>query len=288
MALVWAVESAVLGLWALALSAFSTPFHVFLARCHASIAALTLLAHLLCAARQLDAGHAISEAFVCAVSGLLLMYVMALLDPSPALFALPSVDGLLPLDGCIGLGWFSAAAVSALGMALSHRGRPCKLMFHHHGYHMAIVPPSFLVLWLYNYDGQAAEPVSQAIQFFYEGIRVTHWLYTLTLAGLWGVFIVLQATGEALPSGRFPHALAVVLKFAGRSACVLIPVSAALTARTNGQAILAWVLAGIGAANVADWLWMVDRTFGAAPVEAEDDGPPPPDPAAVMLRWKHQ
>ena len=301
-ALVWAVESAILGLWALVFSLYSNPFHTFIARSHASISGVTLAAHLFCAARDLDIGHEISEAFVCAVTGLWLMYTVALMDAGnyTTLFTMPVLDGFLPLDGCIGLGWFSAAFVSALGMALSHRGRKCKLMFHHFGYHMIIVPPSFLVFWLYNYDGRAAEPVSQAIQFFYDGIEMTHFIYSLVLAGLWGVFIVLQATGEMLqfeldwPSfsdmsanGWLRYALSVLLKSAGRLACILIPISAALTANTKAQIILAWVLTGIGTANLFDWLRVVDGVLGKR--EAEPESPSihiNSDPAALSLRWR--
>lgn len=300
--LVWAVESGLLGLWALVLAEFSTPFHSFIAYSHSAIALFTLLMQLLAAARSLDIGPAVAEAFVCAVSGLLCVYIMALLDPGnyTLLFSMPVVEGLLPMDACIGLGWFSAALASAMGMALSGRGRKRALMFHHFGYHMLIVPPSFLVFWLYNYDGQASEPVSQAIAFLYQGVRITHWLYTLVLAGLWAAFVVLQATGESLQlEGEWPDFsemtargeirwyLSVALKLAGRLACVLIPISAAFTARTRPQVILSWILTGIGGLNAVDWLHYVDRIFSKT--EAEPLPDPSPqftrifDPAALSL-----
>ena len=80
-ALVWATESAILGLWALVYSLYSNPFHAFIARSHALISASTLLLQLFAAARNLPIEHAISEAFVCAVSSQLLIYITVFLDP---------------------------------------------------------------------------------------------------------------------------------------------------------------------------------------------------------------
>jgi hypothetical protein len=211
-ALVWSVESVVIGLWALVFVQFvSNPLHTFVARTQLIIAGATLLMQLINTARVLPAVHAISEAYVSAVSGLFIAYLMVLLDPdnysNPKLFSMGVFGGFLPIDACVALGWFSAALISGIGMALSERGRPSKLMFHHFGYHMLIVPPSFLVFWLYNYDGAStAEPLSQAVQFLYSGARITHFVYTLLLICIWGVFIVLQATGELLQfeAGRAP------------------------------------------------------------------------------------
>jgi hypothetical protein len=309
-ALVWSVESVVLGLWALVFSLYSNPFHSFVAYSHVLISGFTLIAHLFAAARDLPIRHAISDAFVCAVCSLFVVYLMAIFDVSnPLLFSMSVLGDFLPLDACIGLAWFSAALVSALGMALSERGRRCTLMFHHFGYHMLIVPPSFLVFWLYNYDGAAAEPVSGAIAYLYRGIRITHFLYTMVLVGIWGAFVVLQATGECLrfeaewpdfermsANGGLRYALSVLLKLAGRAACVLIPISAAFTAKTSQQVILAWVLTGIGAVNALDWLKPLDylllgRRNTPAPLEDSESrslgvrfrAPSNLDPAAVAL-----
>ena len=310
-ALVWSVESVLIGLWALVLVQFGpSPFHSFIARTHLLISGATLLAQVFNSARALSAAHAIAEAHVCAVSGLFVMYAMVLLDPDayadPKLFATSVVGGFLPLDACIGLGWFGAALVSAIGMALSERGRPSKLMFHHFGYHMLIVPPSLLVFWLYNYDARADEPLSQVILFFYQGARITHFVYTMVLVGIWGVFIVLQATGEYLqfeaewPSfsqmsanGGLRYGLSLVLKLAGRFACILIPLSAAFTAKTAAQVILAWALVLVGALNAFDWLRVVDRFLGNDAVRPLESAFAPPvraafDPAALPLRdtWR--
>jgi hypothetical protein len=310
-ALVWSVESVLIGLWALVLvSLGSSPFHTFIARTQLLVSGATLLFQLINTSRALPAAHAISEAYVCAVSGLFLMYVVVLLDTDnykdPKLFALSVFGDFLPADACVGLGWFAAAFVSAIGMALSERGRSSKLMLHHFGYHMVIVPPSILIFWLYNYDGAASEPLSQAIQLFYSGARITHFFYTMVLIGIWGVFIVLQATGEYLqfeaewPSfsqmtanGGLRFALSFILKLAGRFACVLIPFSATFTAKTAAQVVLTWALVGIGSLNAFDWLQVLDRFISgrgalveARPLESSFQAANNKtfDPAALPLR----
>lgn len=292
-ALVWSVESVILGLWALVFvtTVSSSPFHSFIVRSYLIVAGATLCLQLYASARALAIGHAVSEAFVCFVTGLLLVYLMALLDPrnhtDPNLFSLPLLDDLLPLDACVGLAWFCAALISAIGMALSERGRVCTLMFHHFGYHILIVPPSILVFWLYNYDAVADEPVAQGIAYFYHGARVTHFVYTLVLIGIWSVFVALQATGECLQfeaewpasfgemtaNGGLRYALSVLLKLTGRAACVLIPISAALTARSNAQVLLAWALTGIGGVNAFDWLRVVDALVSGRRQQPQQDEP---------------
>ena len=147
-ALVWSTESVLLGLWALVFSAYSTPLHVFVARSHVLISAFTLLLHLYVKARGLVIGSAISQAFVCAVSALFLVYI-ALLCAENSLarfFKMPSV-GWLPLDACIGLAWFVVALISSVGMALSFvDSRGCSLMFHSYGAHLVIVLPCLSVI----------------------------------------------------------------------------------------------------------------------------------------------
>jgi hypothetical protein len=278
-ALVWSVESVVIGLWALVFVQFvSNPFHTFVARAQLIVAGATLLMQLINSARVLAVAPAISEAYVCAVSGLFLVYLMVLFDAdnysNPKFFSMGTFGNLLPIDACVALGWFGAALISGIGMALSERGRPSALMFHHFGYHILIVPPSFLVFWLYNYDGTStSEPLSQAVRFLYEGARITHFIYTMLLICIWGVFIVLQATGEFLQFGteEWPsfsqmtttdglrYGLSVLLKLLGRCACILIPLSAAFTTKTTSQAMLAWALVAVGAANAFDWLQIFDR-----------------------------
>jgi hypothetical protein len=212
------------------------------------------------------------------------------------------------VDACVGVGWFSAVLVGGIGMALSERGRPSALMLHHYGYHMLIVPPSFLVFWLYNYDGtSASEPLSQTVQFLRQGARITHFIYTMLLVGVWGAFIVLQATGALLQQRNPPaffqmsateglrYGVSGLLKLLGRCACILIPLSAVFTAKTTSQTLLAWGLVAVGAANAFDWLQILDQLFGGgskgahiAPVETppmEASLPRTFDPAALALRY---
>jgi len=304
-ALIWAVESVVIGLWALVLSSFNpNPFHTFIARCHVLIAGFTLALQLLVSARMLPIGHSVSEAFVCAVFSLFTLYLTVLLDSrnysDTHLFSLPVLGGFLPLDGCIGIGWFGASIISALGMALCERGRPAKLMLHHFGYHMLIVPPSFLVFWLYNYDAKTVEPVSQSIKLFNQGAIVSHFVYAMVLMSIWIVFIVLQATGECIQFGaEWPstttitvrYVVSTVVKTLGRAACILIPLSALFSVRSNSQVILIWVLIAIGLANSFDWLqildWILGKTNEAPPtLESRFQYTTIQDPAALNLHFK--
>lgn len=306
MTLTWSVESVILGMWALALASVNpNPFHTFVARCHLILSGFTLVAQLIVSARVLPVAHAISEAFACAVFGLLAMYLTVLLDSKnysdPRLFSFSVLGQFVPLDGCVGIGWFCTAIISVLGMALSERGRPTKLMLHPFGYHMLIVPPSFLVFWLYNYNATATDPVSQTMHMF---AVAGHFVYALVLIGLWGVFILLQATGEWI---QWPntanderitlrYVTAMAIKIMGSAACIVIPVSALFSVRTNAQAILFWVFIGVGVANTYDWLQIVDWVFRktsssshqefVAPLQPSDGITSRMDPAALMLHFK--
>jgi len=152
-ALVWSTESVLLGLWALVFSTYSTPLHVFVARSHVLISSFTLLLHLYVKSRGLVIGPAISQAFVCAVSALFLVYISMLCAENSAarFFKMPSV-GWLTLDACIGLAWFVVALISSVGMALSFvkKDSPEKhtlsLMFHSYGVHLVIVLPCLSVI----------------------------------------------------------------------------------------------------------------------------------------------
>jgi len=286
-ALVWATESTILGLWALVYSLYSNPFHAFIARSHVLISGLTLILHLTATARNLPIDQAISEAFVCAVSSLLLMYVIVLLDPSKysAFFTMSTIE-LIPLDGCIGLAWFAAVFVSALGMALCERGRKSSLMFHHFGYHMLVVPPSFLILWLYDYDGSVKEPISSAIGMIQSS---AHQVFFAILSILWGLFIFLQATGEGI--NQFEHGWSCadiwvytfpsqLFKFLGRTLPVLIAFSATVASQTTSQTILSWVLMGIAAANSLDFIdfgaWACARIAAFCAQKPPDNSPSAP------------
>jgi hypothetical protein len=280
--LVWSVESAVLGIWALVFSLYSTPFHAFIARSHAMISGFNLIIQLISAARDLDIGHAMSEAFVCAVSALFLVYIASLLDTSnhKRFFSMPSA-GILPLDAVFGIAWFCAAIVSSTGMALSEVGKGGKqtaLMFHQYGYHTSIVLPSFLMLWLYNYDANNHnEPVYKSIAFTKtNNVTITHTLLFTVYACIWGWYVVSQLLGERyLNSGKpWPssndmscgswtaYCISAFLKYLGRGGCVLIPLSAAFTANTHAQTLLAWTLVAVSAAYALDIMSNVERLFG--------------------------
>lgn len=301
--LTWSVESAVLGLWALALSSINpNPFHTFIARAHVFISAFTLAVQLLASARLLPIHYAVAEAFVCTVFSLFLMYLVVLFDSqnytNNALFSFPVIDRFIPLDGCICVGWFCASIISALGMSLSERGRATNLMFHRFGYHMLIVPPSFLALWLYNYNANNADPISHTTTILNQGVAVSRFAYTMVLIGIWGVYIVLQATGECILFGAewpattqitWRYVLSAIVKFLGRAACILIPVSALFSVRTAAQIILFWVLIGIGVLNAYDWLQPLNWMFGTYTLPQTFTSKfesKTADPAAVTLHFK--
>ena len=313
-ALIWATESSLLAGWALVFVMYTgNAFHTFIARSYALVCASTLVLQILAAAQDIPVlGHAASESLACAVSSLLLIYVAVLLDPSnyTTMFSMPtSMAELIPLDAFIGLGWFSAVLVGSLGMALCDRGRKTPLMFHHFGYHMLTVLPSMVILWLYDYGGSKDEPVSFVLRLVH---ATAHRIFFLILAGLWGLFIFLQITGEGvdqLSGDPFPRnirqvncdfilfrLIPAILKLLGRAFPVLIPVSAAMIAPTMSQSILAWTLAGIAGVNVFDFLDLFRWIIGARSSSRDEDedfhpsAPPQSmfsaqyDPAAI--RWR--
>lgn len=309
-ALVWSVESVILGVWALLFSFYSTPFHSFIASSHVMISGFTLVLQLISSARDLPIRYSVSESFSCAVTALALVYTAAILDTAnhARFFSMQSAGGLLPLDAAIGTAWFCAAMTSATGMALSgvKHGQRAALMFHQYGYHMSIVLPSMLLLWLYNYDAESkSEPVNKGITYF-ANITITHAILFIVYTGIWGWFVVSQFLGEGFLTmgGEWPswknitsrelilYMLASLLKFIGRCGCVLIPLSAALTAHTSAQIILAWTLTGIASIYAIDLMGFIDRLFGArrpiptteypaqptAPVMMETEFTPPNEP----------
>lgn len=166
-------------------------------------------------------------------------------------------------------------------MALSEVGKGGKkaaLMFHQYGYHTSIVLPSFLMLWLYNYDAQNhSDPVYKGIAFTQKNkITITHTILFTVYACIWGWYVVSQLLGERyLNSGKpWPsskemscgswtaYCISAFLKFLGRSGCVLIPLSAAYTANTYAQAFMAWTLVGVSAAYALDIMSNIERLFG--------------------------
>ena len=163
--LIWSVESVLLGLWALVLSSYSTPLHVFIARSHVLIASLTLVLHLYIKSRDLVVGSAVAQAFVCAVTALFLVYFVIVFGvdtkTDTRYFNMPSV-GILTLDACVGLGWFAAALISSLGMAFSFtrktleqsedKAHTTSLMLHSHGFHLVAVAPCLVLAFLSGYE----------------------------------------------------------------------------------------------------------------------------------------
>jgi hypothetical protein len=281
-ALVWSVESAVLGAWGLAFSFHSSPFHAFIARSHSMIAGVNLVLQLIATARGLDIAHATSEAFVCAVTALLLVYVAALLDTTNhrRLFSMPPA-GVLPLDAVFGAAWFCAAMVSATGMALSGvRHQRAALMFHQYGYHVSVVLPSLLMLWLYNYDADNTnDPVHKSISGMTGKISITHTLLFTVYVCIWAWFVAAQFLGEGYLAPRkqrsawndmscgasVAYVSVAGLKFMGRCGCMLIPLSAAFSARTSAQSIMAWTLTGVAGAYAVDLLSNIEWLLGIQP-----------------------
>jgi hypothetical protein len=114
-----------------------------------------MVLHLAVISRNLVVGSAVSQAFLCAVSALFLVYVSAVLDVESVgrYFKMPSV-GLLTLDAVIGLAWFAAAILSGVGMALSFikqapgekRARSTLLMFHRYGVHLVVIIPCIAIM----------------------------------------------------------------------------------------------------------------------------------------------
>jgi hypothetical protein len=167
--LIWSVESVLLGLWALVLSSYSTPLHVFIARSHVLISSFTLVLHLYIKARGLVVGSAVAQAFVCAVTALFLVYFVIVFGVNTKndtrYFNMPSV-GILTLDACIGLGWFAAALISSIGMAFSFTRKTLEqsedvlpeaahttsLMLHSHGFHLVVVAPCLVLAFMSGYE----------------------------------------------------------------------------------------------------------------------------------------
>jgi hypothetical protein len=281
-ALVWSVESAILGLWAIVLSMlYTNAFHTFIARSFALIAAANLLIQIIVTARDIPVSHAVSEAFICCVSALFLVYITALVDyKNNAYFTIADTTGfLIPIDGCIGLAWFCASYVSALGMVFSEKKKTF-LMFHHYGYHVTVVMPSLLIVWLYNYDGSNVKWII--------GKNATHFILFLIYACLWGSFITFQIISQSVKLNAMiawedltfvsgsRYFISVIFKFLGRLGCFVIPVSAILVSKSREHLIISWILTAIAASNAIDWAETISSLFPAQSAE----------PVQVGIRWR--
>lgn len=165
--MIWSVESVLLGLWALVLSSYSTPLHIFVARCHLLVSAFTMVLHLYVRARDLIIASEVSQSFVCFVSALFLGYLSVIFadgsQSNPLFFKLPSV-GLLSLDACVGLAWFAVVLINGVGMAFSSisknessekDGHKTSLMFHSHGFHLVLVFPCLVMAYTSGFSRPA-------------------------------------------------------------------------------------------------------------------------------------
>ena len=250
--LIWSTESAVLGLWAIALAAYASAFHSFVAYSHALLSCLTLAVHLVAVAQNFPIQDVISDAFVCAVSALVLTYVVALSDSNnyTTLFTYPILGGFLPLDGCVGLAWCTAAEVSAIGMALSVKGRRTPLMLHHCGYHISVVLPAYMVLWVDNYSGALL----------------------LALTCIWVLFVAFEIAGQVLTPDNVEWSATLFgqnvnynlfqsLKLFGRLGPMIISIfgAAAASGRSSSQAVLMWLLAAVAIWNTFDWFELIQH-----------------------------
>ena len=259
--LVWAVESVLMGLWALVLSAiFSTPFHRFMAISHLLISSLTAVVALLIVSRNPARAFPVAQAFNCAVTALVLVYVAVLLHPPSYAAAFNSPDvGILPLAGCVGLAWALASLLSATGMALGDSTQKSTLFLHPFGYHLpAVLPCVFITLR----SGMA-------------WLSVIEFIIWVTFAGvhLYAAWISSgMVSSEEDPDAVKPFLncctgmtyagiFAYVTKLLARVACVLVPVLMWLacdkTADVNVLALTTIIIAGMNFlswASVLDWL----------------------------------
>jgi hypothetical protein len=249
--LVWAIESVLMGVWATVLAGvFSTPFHSFMAISHLSISGITAVLQLLIVSRNPARAFAVSQAFVCAVAALALVYLSVLLTPSlhATAFGSPSV-GILPLGGCVGLAWCLASMLSATGMALGDNAQKSTLFLHPFGYHLPVMLPCVF-------------------------IAMEKKLLVLAVVELivWGAYVALHffaasvASGPTAPGGFFsccsgmtgPQIFSFVLKGIARIACLLVPVVTWFV----GPPVLAVTTLVIAAMNFFSWASVLDWVLG--------------------------
>ena len=250
--LVWAIESVLMGLWATVLAnMFSTRFHQFMAISHLSISGITAVLQLLIVSRNPARAFAVSQAFVCAVAALALVYLAVLLDPSSYAAALGSPSaGILPLAGCVGLAWAIACMLSATGMALGDSTQKSTLFLHPFGYHLPTMLPCVFI----------------AIQENLTFLAVVELI-------VWGAYVALHFFATSMASeptaghGGFLsccsgmtglQVFAFVLKGVARTACLLVPVITWFV----GPPVLAVTTLVIAAMNFFSWASVIDWLLG--------------------------
>lgn len=256
-ALIWSIESVVLGLWALVFAQYSTPLHVFIARSHVLISSFTALLHLVIISRDLVVGSAVSQAFLCAVSALFLVYMAAILTvdadgkPPAVYFTMPSV-GLLTLDAVIGLAWFCMAMLSGLGMALSFvkpatgdiKAKKTLLMFNRYGVHLVVVFPCLVL-------------VPSTLVYFSVIVWLIHLVYMAVTVGGVDITSIVLKQGEDFQSMRWYQmalfGVLYVFHMIFRFASIFILLMVLFIVRLNPyQLILLFCLFGVAGATSLD------------------------------------
>ena len=280
--LVWAIESVLMGLWATVLAnMFSTRFHQFMAISHLSISGITAVLQLLIVSRNPARAFAVSQAFVCAVAALALVYLAVLLDPSSYAAALGSPSaGILPLAGCVGLAWAIACMLSATGMALGDSTQKSTLFLHPFGYHLPTMLPCGFIAMQKNLAFLAI--VELIVWGAYVGLHffATSVSSEPAAAGQGGFFSCCSGmTGLQV--------FAFVLKGIARVACLLVPVITWFV----GSPVLAVTTLVIAGMNFFSWANVLDWVLGEY-TTAQLSSVAVMQPAAVAttitapLRWR--
>jgi hypothetical protein len=265
--LVWAVESALLGLWATALSTtLSTRFHVALAMAHLIISTATAVIQLLITTRNPARTFAVAQAFVCAVAALALVEIAAVLYPPgyPRAFdAAPSAMAL-PLGAVVGFGMAVACLLSAVGMALGggDAGQKSSLFLHPVGFHVPVAIPCLYVAVVRESWGVVA-------------LDLILWVVAVVFYAATGCCCVPQDPATAPQSflncdTSWRGIARFVVRYLGSIACALVPVITWLFcaggADLNLVALVALVIAGM---NLLRWASFLDWALGSYTVADE-------------------
>jgi hypothetical protein len=160
---VWTIEAVLLGLWGLGLvHAYWTAFHFWFVVCQLSVSISTFVLYYLMVALNQTKRFAGSVAIchMCAMVGLLVIYVCVVLDTSlwEASFQ-SSVIGLVPATAAIGLSWIAVVVFSGTCMSLSfelqkqHEAADSSmplLVFHVYANQLCVFHPMLIVMYMYN------------------------------------------------------------------------------------------------------------------------------------------
>ena len=279
--LVWAIESVLMGLWATVIAnTLSTRFHQFMAISYLSISGITAVLQLLIVSRNPARAFAVSQAFVCTVAALALVYLSVLLDPPSYAAALGSPSaGILPVAGCVGLAWSIASMLSATGMALGDSTQKSTLFLHPFGYHLPTMLPCVFIAMQKNLAFLAI--VELIVWGAYVGLHF---------------FATSVSSEPAVGQGGFfsccsgmtgLQVFAFVLKGIARVACLLVPVITWFV----GSPILAVTTLVIAGMNFFSWANVLDWVLGEY-TTAQLSSVAVMQPAAVAttitapLRWR--